>query len=239
MIRAGNRAPDALRKVRIKTGFIKYAEGSCLIEIGNTKVICTASLEDGVPLFLRGQCRGWITAEYAMLPRSCGKRIQRESSRGKVGGRTHEIQRLIGRSLRSVVDLELLGERTIFIDCDVIQADGGTRTASITGSFVALASCLKNMENKGILKSSPLRDYMAAISAGIVNNNIILDLDYEEDSNADVDMNVVMTASGDFIEIQATAERRPFNDRQMAGVISFAKKGIKQLVLKQKEALKN
>jgi ribonuclease PH len=239
MIRKGNRAFDAVRNVRIKTGFIKYAEGSCLIEVGNTKVICTASLEDGVPLFLRGRCRGWVTAEYAMLPRSCNKRVQRESSKGRVGGRTHEIQRLIGRSLRSVVDMELLGERTIFIDCDVIQADGGTRTASITGSFVALACCFKSMIGRGILEKSPIRDHVAAVSVGIMDNHILLDLDYEEDSNADVDMNVVMTGAGDFIEVQGTAEGRQFNDRQMRGMISFAKKGVKEFVLKQRKVLKD
>ena len=237
-MRENNRAFDAIRKINIKTGFIKYAEGSCIIEMGNTKVICTASLEDGVPVFLRGKGKGWITAEYAMLPRSCDKRLQRESSRGKVGGRTHEIQRLIGRSLRSVVDMKSLGERTIWIDCDVIQADGGTRTAGITGSFVALVLCLKYMKKKGIIEEIPLNDYVAAVSVGISGQDVLLDLDYEEDSKADVDMNVVMTANGNFIEIQGTAEGRPFDDAQMKRMVSIAKKGIKQLVEKQKEVLK-
>jgi ribonuclease PH len=236
-MREYNRAPDAARRISIKTGFIRYAEGSCIIEIGNTRVICTASLEDGVPAFLRGKGRGWITAEYAMLPRSCDKRVQRESSKGKVGGRTHEIQRLIGRSLRSVVDMAVLGERTIWIDCDVIQADGGTRTASITGAFVALALCLRHMKKEGIIKKIPLNDYVAAISVGISDRGVLLDLDYEEDSRAEVDMNVVMTAHGDFIEIQGTAEGRPFDEAQMKMMLSAAKKGIKQLVEKQKEVL--
>jgi len=237
-MRGNNRAFDATRKINIRTGFIKYAEGSCMIEIGNTKVICTASLEDGVPVFLRGKGKGWITAEYAMLPRSCDKRVQRESSRGKVGGRTHEIQRLIGRSLRSVVDMKSLGERTIRIDCDVIQADGGTRTASITGSFVALALCLRYMKKKGIIEEIPLNEYVAAVSVGISGSDVLLDLDYEEDSKADVDMNVVMTASGNFIEIQGTAEGRPFDDAQMKRMILAAKKGIKQIIKKQKEVLR-
>jgi ribonuclease PH len=227
-----------LRKINIKTGFIKYAEGSCMIEFGNTKVICTASLESGVPVFLRNSNKGWITAEYAMLPRSCNKRIQRESSRGRISGRTHEIQRLIGRSLRSVVDMNLLGEKTIWIDCDVIQADGGTRTASVTGSFIALGLCLKHMVKQGIIETMPINDYIAAVSVGISGNDIILDLDYEEDSKADVDMNVVMTGSGKFIEIQGTAELSPFDNSQMKRMLDLAKKGIKELVAKQKEVIK-
>ncbi|TRZ50349.1 MAG: ribonuclease PH [Dehalococcoidia bacterium] len=237
-MRQNNRAFDAIRKINIKPDFIKYAEGSCMIEIGNTKVICTASLEDGVPMFLRGKGKGWITAEYAMLPRSCDKRVQRESSRGKVGGRTHEIQRLIGRSLRSVVDMKRLGERTIWIDCDVMQADGGTRTASITGSFIALALCLKYMKKKGIIEEIPLNDYVAAVSVGMSGPDVLLDLDYKEDSKADVDMNVVMTSGGDFIEIQGTAEGSPFTDAQMKKMIESAKKGIKQIIKKQKEVLR-
>ena len=237
-MRKDNRALDDIRNIKIKTGFIEYAEGSCMIEVGNTRVICTASLEDGVPVFLRGKGKGWITAEYAMLPRSCDKRVQRESSRGRVGGRTHEIQRLIGRALRSVVDMKILGERTIWIDCDVVQADGGTRTASITGAFVALGLCLKHMQKQGLLEEMPLKDYVAAVSVGISGPDVLLDLDYEEDSKADVDMNIVMTAEGDFIEVQGTAEGKPFNDSQMKNMIAAAKKGIKNIVKKQKEALK-
>jgi ribonuclease PH len=237
-MRKHSRPLHGLRKINIKTGFIKYAEGSCIIEFGNTKVICTASLESGVPVFLRNSNKGWITAEYAMLPRSCNKRMQRESSRGRISGRTHEIQRLIGRSLRSVVDMNLLGEKTIWIDCDVIQADGGTRTASITGSFIALGLCLKHMVKQGIVETMPINDYIAAVSVGISGNDIILDLDYEEDSKADVDMNVVMTGSGKFIEIQGTAELSPFDNSQMKRMLDLAKKGIKELVAKQKEVLK-
>ena len=237
-MRKHSRLLHALRKINIKTGFIKYAEGSCIIEFGNTKVICTASLESGVPVFLRNSNRGWITAEYAMLPRACNKRIQRESSRGRISGRTHEIQRLIGRSLRSVVDMNLLGEKTIWIDCDVIQADGGTRTASVTGSFIALGLCLKHMVKQGIIELMPINDYIAAVSVGITGKDIILDLDYEEDSKADVDMNVVMTGSGKFIEIQGTAELSPFDSSQMEKMLDLAKKGIKELVAKQKEVLK-
>ena len=237
-MRKDNRALDDIRNIKIKTGFIEYAEGSCMIEVGNTRVICTASLEDGVPVFLRGKGKGWITAEYAMLPRSCDKRVQRESSRGRVGGRTHEIQRLIGRALRSVVDMKILGERTIWIDCDVVQADGGTRTASITGAFVALGLCLKHMQKQGLLEEMPLKDYVAAVSVGISGPDVLLDLDYEEDSKADVDMNIVMTAEGDFIEVQGTAEGKPFNDSQMKNMIAAAKKGIKHIIKKQKEALK-
>lgn len=227
-----------MRKVNIKTGFIKYAEGSCLIEFGNTKVICTASLEDGVPPFLRGKGSGWITAEYSMLPRSCTRRTPRESSKGKVGGRTHEIQRLIGRSLRSVVDMSLLGERTIWIDCDVIQGDGGTRTASITGAFIALVICLKKMKKDKLMDVLPIKDYVAAISVGILGEDIVLDLDYEKDSKADVDMNVVMTSAGKFIEIQGTAEGEPFSSAQMKKMLLLAKSGIKKLIAKQKEILK-
>jgi ribonuclease PH len=237
-MRKHSRPLHGLRKINIKTGFIKYAEGSCIIEFGNTKVICTASLESGVPVFLRNSNKGWITAEYAMLPRSCNKRMQRESSRGRISGRTHEIQRLIGRSLRSVVDMNLLGEKTIWIDCDVIQADGGTRTASITGSFIALGLCLKHMVKQGIVETMPINDYIAAVSVGISGNDIILDLDYEEDSKADVDMNVVMTGSGKFIEIQGTAELSPFDNSQMKRMLDLAKKGIKELVAKQKEVIK-
>lgn len=227
-----------MRRLKIRPGFMKYAEGSCLIEVGSTKVICTASVEDGVPLFLRGKGSGWITAEYSMLPRSCTKRIPRESSRGRVGGRTHEIQRLIGRSLRAVVEMSALSERTIWMDCDVIQGDGGTRTASITGSFVALALCLKKMKSKALIESLPVKEYVAAVSVGISGEEILLDLNYEEDSRADVDMNVVMTSSGRFIEIQGTAEGRPFTGSQMKKMIALAGSGIKKIIAKQKEILK-
>ncbi|MFH1868494.1 MAG: ribonuclease PH [Candidatus Omnitrophota bacterium] len=237
-MRCDDRKNNALRKVTIKRNFIKYAEGSCLIEIGNTKVICTASLDNGVPSFLRGKGTGWVTAEYAMLPRSCTKRSPRESSKGKVGGRTHEIQRLIGRSLRSVVDLSLLGERTIWIDCDVIQGDGGTRTASITGSFIALADCLKSMIKEGTIDNMPIREYVAATSIGIVGDEFLLDLDYEEDTAAEVDMNVVMTSSGKFVEVQGTAEGEPFSNAQMKKMLELAAKGINKLIKLQKENLK-
>jgi ribonuclease PH len=236
-MRKNNRAADAIRRVHVKTGVMKYAEGSCIIECGNTKVVCTASLEAGVPIFLRGTQRGWITAEYSMLPRSCSRRIPRESSRGKVSGRTHEIQRLIGRSLRSVVNMELLTGQTIWIDCDVLQADGGTRTASITGSFIALQLCLEKMKKQGIIESLPIHDYIAAVSVGVSGKDILLDLDYQEDSTADVDMNVVMTGSGRFIEIQGTAEGKPFSDTQMRKMLALAKKGINALIEKQKEVL--
>jgi len=237
-MRNDGRANSAIRKVKITKNFNKYAEGSCLIEVGNTKVICTASLEEGVPSFLRGTNRGWVTAEYGMLPRSCGSRIPREAARGKVGGRTHEIQRLIGRSLRSVVDMDMLGERTIWIDCDVMQGDGGTRTASITGSFVALADCLLKMKKAKAVAELPIKDFVAAISVGIVDGKTLLDLDYEEDSNAEVDMNIVMTASGKFIEVQGTAEGEPFSNKEMASLVNAAKKGINDLLDIQRKVLK-
>ncbi len=237
-MRSDGRLANGIRKVSIKTNYTKYAEGSCLIEIGNTKVICTASIEDGVPPFLRGQETGWITSEYGMLPRSCKTRVMRESSRGKTGGRTHEIQRLIGRSMRSVVDLDALGERTIWLDCDVIQADGGTRCASITGSFVALSLALNKLKKEGLFDALPVNDYVAAISVGVVEDKSYLDLTYDEDSQAEVDMNVVMTGEGKFIEVQGTAEREPFTSDKMDGMLSLAQKGIKSLISKQKEALK-
>ncbi|MBD3296048.1 MAG: ribonuclease PH, partial [Candidatus Omnitrophica bacterium] len=201
-MRKAGRKSDSLRKINIKKGFIEYAEGSCLFETGHTKVICTASVEESVPPFMRGKGRGWVTAEYSMLPRSCQTRMPRESSRGKKAGRTYEIQRLIGRSLRSVTDLDSLGERTIWLDCDVIQADGGTRCASITGSFIAMCLALDNIREKGLLKAMPIREFLAAVSVGISGGQAFLDLDYSEDSRADVDMNVVMTSTGKFVEIQ-------------------------------------
>ena len=237
-MRNDGRSSDSLRKITVKRNYIKYAEGSCLIEFGNTKVICTASVEAGVPPFLRNTGTGWITAEYGMLPRSCSTRTPRESSKGKVGGRTHEIQRLIGRSLRTVANLPSLGERTIWIDCDVIQADGGTRTASITGSFIALCDCLKKLKHEGVINEMPVSGYVAAVSVGIVNNELMLDLNYEEDSKAEVDMNVVMTSSGEFIEIQGTAERKPFSGSQMHNMVKLAEKGIDRLIAIQKKELK-
>lgn len=236
-MRDDGRANNVMRKISIKRNFMKYAEGACLIELGNTKVICTASLEEGVPLFLKGSGTGWVTAEYGMLPRSCKKRIPRESSRGKVGGRTHEIQRLIGRSLRAVVDMKVLGERTIWIDCDVMQGDGGTRTASITGAFIALADCLKKMKKESLINALPLKDCVAAVSVGIINGELLLDLTYEEDSKADVDMNVVMTSSDKLVEIQGTAEGAPFSNAQMKKMTELAEKGIKQLIDIQKKEL--
>jgi ribonuclease PH len=233
--RADGRRKDQIRPVRISPNYLKHAEGSVLIEMGDTKVICTATVNDGVPPFLRGKNKGWITAEYGMLPRSSGERIPRESTRGRVGGRTHEIQRLIGRSLRAVVDLEALGERTVWIDCDVIQADGGTRTAAITGAFVALADALKSQKD---LPRQPLRDYVAAVSVGKVNGMALADLCYSEDSTAEVDMNVVMTGSGGFVEVQGTAEQTPFPQSELDRLLRLARKGIGELVRCQKKALK-
>lgn len=239
IIRRDGRGAEILRKVNITRNYMKFAEGSCLIELGDTKVICTASVDENVPQFLKGKGTGWITAEYGMLPRSCKTRVQREASRGSVGGRTHEIQRLIGRCLRAVVDLNLLGERTIWIDCDVIQADGGTRTASITGSFVTLADALTSLKKKGVIGKIPILDYVAATSVGIIKGEPVLDLTFEEDANADVDMNIVMTGKGKFIEIQGTAEGEPFEDLEMQRLIALAKEGILQLIEIQKKVLGN
>lgn len=235
--RSDNRAPDQLRAVQIHPDYVSTAEGSVLIEVGNTRVICTASVEETVPSFLRNSGKGWVTAEYGMLPRATLTRTTRESARGKIGGRTHEIQRLIGRSLRAVVDLEKLGERSVLLDCDVIQADGGTRTASITGAFVALAMALQKLVQAGTLPSTPLRDSVAAVSVGIVDGQPLLDLCYEEDSRADVDMNVVMTGAGKFIEVQATAEHQVFDDTQLQAMIGLGRAGIKSLLEKQQSAL--
>jgi len=237
-VRQDGRLANGIRKVNIKTNYIKYAEGSCLFEIGNTKVICTVSIEDGVPFFMKGQGTGWITSEYGMLPRSCQTRVPRESSRGKKAGRTHEIQRLIGRALRSVTDMDVLGERTIWIDCDVIQADGGTRCASITGSFVAMCMALNNLKKQGMLGRIPVKHYLAAISVGLVDGASYLDLNYEEDSRAEVDMNVVMTDSGKFVEIQGTAEGEPFSRMRMDEMLKLSEKGIEVLIEKQREVLK-
>jgi ribonuclease PH len=214
---------------------MKHAEGSVLIEVGDTKVICTATLEEKVPPHLKDKKIGWVTAEYAMLPRSSQTRIVRESSRGKIGGRTHEIQRLIGRSLRAVTDLTKLGERTFWIDCDVIQADGGTRTASITGAFVALVDALRYAQNASLIKEFPIQDYLAAISVGVLDGDPILDLNYSEDSSADVDMNLVMTGKGKLVEIQGTAENSPFSKRELDLLIALGKKGIGELVEMQNQ----
>ena len=237
IFRSDNRAPDQLRPVVITPDFIKTAEGSALIEIGNTRVICTASIEDTVPAFLRNSGKGWISSEYSMLPRSTLTRTPREVSKGRPSGRTHEIQRLIGRSLRAVADLERLGERTLWIDCDVIQADGGTRTASITGAFVALGLALQKLVDAGTLTAVPLRDFIAAISVGIVDGEVLLDLAYEEDSRADVDMNFVMTAGHKMVEVQATAEHHPFDDQQLQSMLAFARKGVDALIAKQQSIL--
>ena len=236
-MRVDGRANDALRKVKIIRNFTKYAEGSVLIEVGDTKVICTASIEDKIPSFLKDTGRGWITSEYSMLPRSSATRIIRESSRGRVGGRTHEIQRLIGRSFRSVVDLSRLGERTIWIDCDVIQADGGTRTASITGGFIALVEAFNTLRTEGKIEELLIKDYVAATSVGIVNGEVLLDLNYHEDSQAEVDMNFIVTGKGKFIEVQGTAESVPFSQEQLQAMIDLSKKGINVLIERQKEVL--
>jgi len=236
MSRSDGRAADALRKVRVTRKFLKHAEGSCLIEVGETKVICSASVEETVPLFLKGRNEGWVTAEYGMLPRSCETRVNREKQKS---GRTFEIQRLVGRSLRTVVAMRELGERTITLDCDVIQADGGTRTASITGSFIALVDCLDVMRKRKMIRRVPITDFVAATSVGIVDGATLLDLTYEEDSKAEVDMNVVMVSSGNFIEIQGTAERKPFSKDQMDALLGLAQKGITRLIEMQKDLLKD
>jgi ribonuclease PH len=235
--RADGRGAEVLRKVNITRGYLKYAEGSCLIELGDTKVLCSASVDEGVPQFLKGRGTGWVTSEYGMLPRSCQQRVQREAVKGTIGGRTHEIQRLVGRSLRAVTDLTALGERTVWIDCDVIQADGGTRCASITGSFIALADALSFLKKKGVVSKLPVIDYVAATSVGLVRNEPVLDLAFDEDSKADVDMNIVMTGKGKFIEIQGTAEGEPFDGEQLHKLLELAKKGITQLVGIQKNLL--
>ncbi|MEO0671488.1 MAG: ribonuclease PH [Pseudomonadota bacterium] len=233
-MRPSNRRPDELRRVVFERGFSMHAEGSCLIKFGNTHVLCTASLEDRVPPWLKGQGRGWVTAEYGMLPRATTDRNRREASAGKVSGRTQEIQRLIGRSLRSVIDLNKLGERQISVDCDVIQADGGTRTASITGAWVALNDCIAWMKTREMIGDGVLKDQVAAVSAGIYNGECVLDLDYAEDSEADADANFVMTGSGGLVEVQGTAEGDPFSRAQLDRLIDLADAGIKELVNLQK-----
>ena len=236
-MRPSNRAPDEMRKVTIERAVARYAEGSCLVRFGDTHVLCAASLEDKPPPWLRGQGRGWVTAEYAMLPRATSTRTRRESTTGKVSGRTQEIQRLIGRSLRAVVDLPKLGERQITIDCDVLQADGGTRTAAITGAWIALNDCLKWMAGRSIVRESPMKDHVAAVSCGIVKGEAALDLDYAEDSTAETDANFVMTGSGGLVEVQGSAEGAPFSEAELLKLLALARRGIAGLVTQQKAAL--
>ena len=236
-MRPSGRKASEIRAVKISRNFTKHAEGSVLIEFGDTQVICTASIEDSVPPFLKGQGQGWLTAEYGMLPRSTGTRMRREASVGKQGGRTLEIQRLIGRSLRAALDLSQLGERTIYIDCDVIQADGGTRTASITGGFVALSLAIEKLIAQGKLSSNPILHYIASVSVGVYQGQVVVDLDYAEDSNADTDMNLVMTEQGTFIEVQGTAEAAPFDLGQMNEMMRLGQQAIFSLIEKQKQAL--
>jgi len=235
MTRQYDRSPDELRPTTLTPHFLLHAEGSVLIEVGRTRVICTASIEDRIPPFLRGTGKGWVTAEYGMLPRATNTRTTREASQGKVGGRTMEIQRLIGRSMRGVVRMAELGERTIWIDCDVIQADGGTRTASITGAFVAMILAMDKLKKQDLLRTIPVNDYVAATSVGIVGGMPLLDLAYEEDSKADVDMNIVKTGDGRFIEVQGTAESEPFSSDALAGLLELADRGISHLIEKQRE----
>jgi ribonuclease PH len=234
-MRTDNRLAGDMRPVEIVIGPLITAEGSALIKVGNTQVLCAATIEDSVPPFLRNSGKGWVTAEYSMLPRATSKRTPREVNKGRASGRTHEIQRLIGRALRSVVDMQALGERTVMLDCDVLQADGGTRTASITGAFVALSLALKQFVKYGALKSLPLRDYVAATSVGLVRGVPMLDLCYEEDSQADVDMNVVMTGRGAFVEVQATAEHTPFDDEHLKDLVALARDGVSRLIEIQKK----
>jgi ribonuclease PH len=236
-MRPSQRAPDEMRKVTIERAVARYAEGSCLVRFGETHVLCAASLEDKPPPWLRGQGRGWVTAEYAMLPRATSTRTRRESTTGKVSGRTQEIQRLIGRSLRAVVDLPKMGERQITIDCDVLQADGGTRTAAITGAWIALSDCLKWMTGRSILRESPLKNHVAAVSCGIVKGEALLDLDYAEDSTAETDANFVMTGSGGLVEVQGSAEGAPFSEAELLKLLALARGGIATLVTLQKAAL--
>ena len=236
-MRSDGRKTGELRPVRMTTGFIRHSDGSVLIELGDTRVICTASVEEQVPQFLRDTTRGWITAEYGMLPGSSHARIQREAARGRIGGRTHEIQRLIGRSLRAVTNLEQLGSRTVWLDCDVIEADGGTRTASITGAYIALALALRRLRASGKIAADPLTGSVAAVSAGVVDGRVLLDLRYDEDSRAEVDMNFVMTGKGRFIEVQGTAESKPFTKSQLDRLSDLAAKGIAQLTALQRQAL--
>ncbi len=238
-MRNNDRPNDKIRDLKISKNFLKYPDGSVLVEMGETKVICSVSIEEKVPPFLKNSGKGWLTAEYSMLPRATASRNMRESVTGRVGGRTHEIQRLIGRALRAVVNLNVIGERTIWVDCDVIQADGGTRTASITGSFVALVEALWSLKKRGVIEKIPLRDSVAAVSAGIVNGTVLLDLAYVEDSNADVDINFVMTGKGALIEVQGTAEKQPFSKEVLDVMYEYSLKGIQEITRVQKAALGN
>lgn len=238
-MRPDGRSPKKLRRIKITKNFLNTAEGSAFIEIGNTRVICTASIENKVPQFLKDQNKGWITAEYSMLPRATSTRTLRDAVTGRIGGRTHEIQRLIGRAMRSVTDLQALGEKTIWLDCDVIQADGGTRTASITGAFVALMEAVRYAQKNKIITKQPVKDYVAAVSVGIVDGIPLLDLSYAEDARAEVDMNVVMTGSGKFIEIQGTAETNPFDKKQLQELLTLAQSGIKKIIAQQKKVLES
>ncbi len=237
MKRVDGRSPVQLRKLKLTRGVMKFAEASCLVEWGNNKVICTATVQEKVPPFLRDSGTGWVTGEYGMLPRSSQQRIERESIKGRVAGRTQEIQRLIGRSLRTIVDLPGLGERSILIDCDVVQADGGTRCASITGGFVVLVDALRHLRKQKAITTLPVKDFVAAVSVGIVKGSPVLDLNYAEDSTADVDMNVIMTGSGGFIEVQGTAERHPFESKDLNRMLNLAKQGIEKIISLQQEAL--
>ncbi|HEY0828426.1 MAG TPA: ribonuclease PH [Bacilli bacterium] len=236
-MRADGREPNAIRPVTITTNYNKYAEGSVLIEVGETKVICTASVEDRVPPFMKGQGKGWITAEYSMLPRATHVRNQREAAKGKLGGRTMEIQRLIGRALRSVVNLQAMGERTLTIDCDVIQADGGTRTTSITGGFVAMALAFNKLVQEQRMSKFPITNFLASVSVGVIQNQVVVDLNYEEDSKAQVDMNVVMTSLGQFVEVQGTGEESPFSKEQLNEMLLLSEEGIHSLIDIQKSVL--
>lgn len=237
MMRINGREANERRPMKLTVDINKYAEGSVFIEVGDTKVLCTATVEEKVPMFMKGQGKGWVTAEYSMLPRATQTRNQRESARGKLSGRTMEIQRLIGRALRSVVDLQALGERSITIDCDVIQADGGTRTTSITGAFIALTFAVNKLAVKHSLPVFPITDYLASVSVGVVGEQKLLDLNYEEDSKAKVDMNVVMTGRGQFVEIQGTGEEKPFSRQELDGLLELAEKGIREMIEQQREAL--
>lgn len=237
MTRNDGRAHNEIRNVKIIKNYLQHAAGSVLIQVGLTKVICAATVEGKVPPFMRDKQSGWITAEYSMLPSATHTRTIRESSRGKISGRTHEIQRLIGRSLRTVIDMEKLGERTVWVDCDVIQADGGTRCASITGAFIAVCLALKNLKKKGLIDTIPVKEFVAAVSVGIISGKKILDLDYSEDSTACVDMNIVKTSTGRYVEIQGTAEKEPFDDKQMEGLLALADKGIKELIAIQEKTV--
>ncbi len=236
-MRHDGRTPADLRPLKLEKGVLLYAEGSALIQVGNTRVLCAATVEDGVPPFLKGSGKGWVTAEYGMLPRATASRVPREAAKGKQGGRTLEIQRLIGRTLRAVTDLQSFGERTVWVDCDVLQADGGTRTAAITGAYVALVEAFRTLIRRNTVSAVPVRDAVAAVSVGLVGGRSLLDLDYREDSSADLDMNVVMTGRGELVEVQATGEERPFTRAQLGELLDLAWSGVERLLLLQREAL--